>query len=152
MDRTGEIEVREAELPRDLDTIWKLGLDAATLAACQTDADWVVALRGGEPCGAGAIRSIGIDIAKITLLYVEPGRRGLGVGSRMLEALLLQAGGSGHFRVIVDRCPPATVAYRLLKGFGFVEQACTGEGVREGVMEWDARAFWRAEIGVAVSQ
>lgn len=103
-----------------LETFWQARLEAA---ARGEDSCLLFARMGERLVGMmGAFReTAGTDMAEIVSVYVSPSARGLGVGARLMEAILetLQRWGVRRARLGVNI--EQTAAVRLYQRFGFRE-------------------------------
>lgn len=82
----------------------------------------LLALDGGVPVGCVAMRPLATaHDAEMKRLYVSPAARGLGVGRRLVEALIAYARGQGYHRLFLDTLPEMAVAQLLYRELGFVE-------------------------------
>ncbi|NAZ76861.1 amino-acid N-acetyltransferase [Kineococcus sp. T13] len=80
--------------------------------------EFVVAEQAGRVVGCGAVHVLWEDLAEIRTLAVDPGVRGLGVGSRILEALLQRADDLGVTRLF---CLTFETAFFTRHGFTEIE-------------------------------
>jgi GNAT superfamily N-acetyltransferase len=93
-----------------------LGTDAAT-----------VLLAGEPPCGIAVLRlrpslwAEGLD-AYLEELYVEPGRRGQGIGRALLGATIEAARGAGATRMEIGTSETDAAARRLYESCGFSDR------------------------------
>lgn len=71
------------------------------MAAAQGGA-FVLATSDGEPVACGGIRALGAGVGEIKRMWVHPGWRGAGLGSRLLRHLEQTAAGLGHDVVRLD--------------------------------------------------
>lgn len=62
----------------------------------------LLASEGDEVFGTGAMKRIGPETAEIKRMWVDPSRRGNGVGRAILNRLLSGAQDSGYRRVRLD--------------------------------------------------
>ena len=141
------IEVREAELPGDLEVVRKLWFDYLTWGNNEMQARHGVhphtpsetveqdiasidkfqppsgclalAFKDGQACGIGCLRRIGDGIGEIKRMYVDPSFRGSGAGRAILEKLLITAHHAGYGKVRLDSTRFMTAAHALYRSFGF---------------------------------
>ena len=76
---------------------------------------FLVACRGGEPVGCGAVRRLGDGVAEVKRMYVVPTARGMAVGAVILAALEAEARALGATRLVLEtgeRQPEAIALYR----------------------------------------
>jgi GNAT superfamily N-acetyltransferase len=112
-----------AELDRRFDT----GFDPA--ASLPADPDemrlpsgvFLIAVRGTEPIGCGALKLHGEEPTELKRMWVASSARGLGLGRRLLEALEQRAGelGSGTLRLETNRT--LTEAIAMYRSAGYQE-------------------------------
>lgn len=81
----------------------------------------LVAESDGEICGCVALRDLGDGICEMKRLYVEEGRKGLGVGRGLVEAVLAAAKGKGYRKMRLDSLERMQAAVGLYHAFGFRE-------------------------------
>lgn len=111
----GDVVIRAAT-PQDLAAVRDL-LAAAKLpldGVPQDLAHFLVAARGGTVVGAIGLEPYG-DAALLRSAVVAPALRGAGVGERLVQALLVQARGSGARELVLL----TTTAERWFPRFGF---------------------------------
>jgi len=85
---------------------------------------FVVATHGDEVVGCGAVQWIDGVTAEIKRMWVDAGRRGLGLGKRLLAHLEAEAQSSGRSRIVLDTndtLAEAIAMYRAL-GYGTIER------------------------------
>jgi GNAT superfamily N-acetyltransferase len=141
-------EIREADLPRDLDAVRRLWLeyltwgndgresrygfrlpvreavehDLATVAKFRPpDGCLLLAFEGGVPVATACMRRIGPDTAEIKRMYVQPSHRRAGAGRALLDRLIAAARTAGYERVRLDSPDFMTAAHGLYRSSGFVE-------------------------------
>ena len=83
----------------------------------------LLAERGGDPIGVGAIRGLNTDIAEVKRMYVDPAARGLHAGAAVLDRLLSEARHAGPKTLRLDTCEFMTDAQRLYRSRGFTERS-----------------------------
>jgi GNAT superfamily N-acetyltransferase len=141
-------EIREAELPKDIDAVRRLWLeyltwgndglesrygfrlpvheavenDVATIAKLQPpDGRLLLVFEGDVAVGTACMRRIGPDTAEIKRMYVEPAHRHGGMGRALLDQLIAAARTAGYERVRLDSPDFMTAAHGLYRSSGFVE-------------------------------
>lgn len=88
---------------------------------------FLVARDGERAIGCGAIRLLDPQTAEVKRMYVEPDRRGTGVGRALLDALEAEARARGVTRLVLETGIHQVAAIALYRGSGFTETACWGE-------------------------
>jgi GNAT superfamily N-acetyltransferase len=141
-------EIREADLPRDLDAVRRLWLeyltwgndglesrygfrlpvreavehDLAIIANFQApDCRLLLAFEGDVAVGTACMRRTGPDTAEIKRMYVQPSHRRAGAGRALLDQLIAAARTAGYERVRLDSPDFMTAAHGLYRSSGFVE-------------------------------
>ncbi len=142
------VQIRDADLPRDLDAVRRLWLeyltwgndeleshfgfrlpvqdtvehDIATIARFQPpEGRLLMAIEDDVPIGTACLRRLTPDTAELKRMYVEPAHRGAGVGRALLAELIAVARNAGFERVRLDSTNFMTDAHRLYRSMGFVE-------------------------------
>jgi ribosomal protein S18 acetylase RimI-like enzyme len=87
--------------------------------AIEADRERIVAYRGSEPVGIGALRLVGDGIAEIKRIYVIPDYRGSGIAKRILEELERRARRHGQRAVRLDTNTRLAEANRMYLAAGF---------------------------------
>lgn len=121
------------------------GVEALTerLRALMAGQAATVLLAGEPPCGIAVLRlrpslwADGLD-AYLEELYVEPERRGQGIGRALLDATIEAARGAGAARIDVGTSETDTAARRLYESCGFSD--------REGGPDGPQMLFYEREI------
>jgi GNAT superfamily N-acetyltransferase len=80
---------------------------------------FVIAKFGDDVVGCGAIQWIDETTAEIKRMWVDPGRRGMGLGKRLLAHLEVRARSSGRRRLVLDTNESLTEAISLYQGLGY---------------------------------
>lgn len=88
---------------------------------------FLVARQGERAVGCGAIRLLDPRTAEIKRMYVEPARRGTGVGRALLDALEAAARECGVTRLVLETGIHQAAAIALYRAAGFTEIECWGE-------------------------
>jgi GNAT superfamily N-acetyltransferase len=141
-------EIREANLPRELDAVGRLWLeyltwgndelesrygfrlpvqaavehDLATVAKfLPPDGRLLMAFEGEVAVGTACMRRIGPDTAEIKRMYVQPSHRRAGVGRALLDRLVAAARAAGYKRLRLDSPDFMTAAHALYRANAFVE-------------------------------
>ncbi|MGH7727661.1 MAG: GNAT family N-acetyltransferase [Vulcanimicrobiaceae bacterium] len=83
----------------------------------------VVAYAGGAAAGVVGLRPIAEpSVCEMKRLYVPPAFRGLGIGEKLVAALIAEARARKYRRMRLDsHAPSMAKAIALYRGFGFVE-------------------------------
>ena len=85
------------------------------------DGRLLLAVDGDRPAGCVAIRKLGEGICEMKRLYVKPGNRGQGLGRRLAEAVIAEAGTIGYKKMRLDSLTSLKEAATLYRSLGFVE-------------------------------
>ncbi|SDC12252.1 Predicted N-acetyltransferase YhbS [Variovorax sp. CF079] len=132
------IEIKAAELPRDLDTVRvlfreyaeSLGIDlefqgfeaevAALPGKYEPPAGRILlAWRGTDALGCIALRPIDASTGEMKRLYVRPQARGEQLGRRLTERVCQEAREAGYARICLDTLPTMGAAQGLYQSLGF---------------------------------
>lgn len=140
------VDVREADLPRDLDAVEQLWLaylnwgndelearygfrlpvreaverDVASIGKFQPpEGRLVLAFVGALAVGTAAMQSISPGTAEIKRMWVDPVRRGAGTGRAILANLIAAARAGGYERIRLDSPDFMSTAHRLYRSSGF---------------------------------
>ena len=88
---------------------------------------FLVAREDERAVGCGAIRLLDPRTAEVKRMYVEPDRRGAGVGRALLDALEIAARERGVTRLVLETGIHQAAAIALYRRAGFVQIDCWGE-------------------------
>jgi GNAT superfamily N-acetyltransferase len=88
---------------------------------------FLVARDGGRAVGCGAIRLLDSMTAEVKRMYVEPNRRGTGVGRAVLSSLEAAATQLGARRLVLETGIHQEAAIALYVRAGFTQTDCWGE-------------------------
>jgi GNAT superfamily N-acetyltransferase len=80
---------------------------------------FVVARLGDDVVGCGAIQWVDGVTAEIKRMWVDSGRRGIGLGKRLLGHLEGEAGSSGRSRVVLDTNESLAEAISMYRAVGY---------------------------------
>jgi GNAT superfamily N-acetyltransferase len=141
-------DIREADLPRDLDAVERLWLEylswgndelesrygfrlpvqeavehdlAAIGKFLPPDGRLLLAFDGVVAFGTACMRRIGPGSAEIKRMYVQPARRRAGVGRALLGQLISAARAVGYERIRLDSPDFMTAAHALYRAHAFVD-------------------------------
>ena len=95
-------------------------LDEADAAFNEPSGRFVVALLDGDVVGCGALLWLDQDTAEIKRMWVDPQRRGIGLGRRLLAHLEGEASRAGRSRVVLDTNAALTEAIAMYRAAGYV--------------------------------
>ena len=147
MNTNSIVEIREAQLPKDIESIQQLWTAYLTWGndkmqslygvhphnpeeAVQQDIEkidkflppngrLILAFIDGKACGIGCLKSINKEIGEIKRMYVDPSFRNIGAGRAILQALLQAAKETGYTKVRLDSPKFMEAAHALYRSFGF---------------------------------
>jgi GNAT superfamily N-acetyltransferase len=147
MNTNAVIEIRDAQLPNDMDCIKQLWTDYLTWgnekmqllygvhphnpaeAVAQDiemidkflppNGNLILAFADNDACGIGCLKSINDEIGEIKRMYVDPSFRNIGAGRAILESLLNAAKESGYKKVRLDSPKFMEAAHALYRSVGF---------------------------------
>jgi ribosomal protein S18 acetylase RimI-like enzyme len=85
------------------------------------DGRLLLAVEGGQPVGCVAVRNLGDGICEMKRLYVQPRRRGKGLGRRLAEAIIAEAGTIGYTKMRLDSLWSLKEAAGLYRSLGFTD-------------------------------
>jgi len=81
----------------------------------------LIASHEGQPCGCVALRKIDAQACEMKRLYVQPAKRGLGMGRLLVTAILEEARLKGYRVMRLDTLSSMKSAVALYRAFGFRE-------------------------------
>lgn len=147
MNTNSVIEIRDTQLPEDIENIKQLWTDYLTWGnnkmqmlygvhphnpEVQVAEDikmiekflppngrLILAFIDGNACGIGCLKSINDEIGEIKRMYVNPSFRKIGAGRAILQALLNAAKETGYKKVRLDSPKFMEAAHSLYRSFGF---------------------------------
>ena len=149
MNTNAVIEIRDAQLPNDIDFIKQLWTEYLTWGnnkmqllygvhphnPVETVAQdikmidkflppngrLILAFIDGNACGIGCLKSINEEIGEIKRMYVDPSFRQIGAGRAILQSLLNAAKETGYKKVRLDSPKFMEAAHSLYRSFGFMD-------------------------------
>jgi GNAT superfamily N-acetyltransferase len=80
---------------------------------------FLLVYRGDEVAGCGAVRSIDAQTGELKRMWIHPGARGKGLGSRLLDELIARSRALGHRRLVLDTNGVLVEALALYAKHGF---------------------------------
>jgi GNAT superfamily N-acetyltransferase len=147
MTKNSAVQVREANLPHDIESIRQLWFDYLTWGnekmkmlygvhphnpkeAVEQDITLIdkflpphgslmLAFSDNTACGIGCLKSINNDIGEIKRMYVDPTFRQIGAGRAILQSLLTKAKETGYKKVRLDSPKFMEAAHSLYRSVGF---------------------------------
>lgn len=81
---------------------------------------FVIALAGDAVIGCGAIQYVDESTAEIKRMWVDPARRGIGLGRSLLGHLEAQVRSTGRSRVVLDTNDSLTEAIAMYGRLGYI--------------------------------
>lgn len=81
----------------------------------------------GWPCASGAYRRIDEHAAEIKRMWVDPDRRGVGLGRLVLDTIISSAVADGFHELRLETSETLTAALALYRSVGFAQCAAWGE-------------------------
>lgn len=143
------VEIRDAKLPDDIDSIKQLWIDYLTWGNDQMQMRYgehpnnpteaveqdiqliakflpphgriILAFVDNKACGIACLKSINSTIGEVKRMYVDPSFRNVGVGHAILQALLSAAKEAGYKKVRLDSPKFMEPAHSLYRSVGFTE-------------------------------
>ncbi len=142
------VDIREADLPRDLEAVRRLWLEYLTWADDEVETRYgfrdsaleevdhniatiarfrppdgrlLLAFVGDLAVGTVCMVRIGPDAAELKRMYVQPSHRHSGLGRTLVDELVAMMRSAGYGRVRLDSPNFMTAAHRLYRASGFVE-------------------------------
>jgi len=88
---------------------------------------FLVCYGNGHQVACGAIRRLDAEVAEIKRMFVEPGSRGRGIGTRLLTVLEAEARRLGVTRLVLETGVRQPEALALYARAGFIRVAGFGE-------------------------
>ncbi|OJW24687.1 MAG: hypothetical protein BGO49_06515 [Planctomycetales bacterium 71-10] len=80
-----------------------------------------------RPAGCVALRDLGDGVCEMKRLYIDPSARSLGLGKRLVAAVLDRARALGYRRMVLDSTPEMSRAVALYRSFGVQDAEPYGE-------------------------
>ncbi|MCB1763124.1 MAG: carbonate dehydratase [Gammaproteobacteria bacterium] len=88
----------------------------------------------GEPAGCVGVRAFSGAVCEMKRLYVEPSKRGVGVGRELALSALIAAKELGYRRILLDTLPAMRIAVKLYRQLGFTDTPAYYHTPLEGTM------------------
>ena len=92
----------------------------------------LIALSGVEPAGCACLRRLDGQTGEMKRLYVRTAYRRLGLGRRLVEAVIQAARRAGYNELRLDTLPSMASAQAIYRQMGFVEIPPYGNRFLEG--------------------
>ncbi len=103
------------------------------------DGRLLLARVNGEVAGCVAMRPLGDGVCEMKRLYLSDAARGMGLGRRLIEAVLAEARGIGYERMRLDTYPAKMArAVQLYRAYGFREIEAYYDNPYDGVLFMEA--------------
>ncbi|MGE0873089.1 MAG: GNAT family N-acetyltransferase [Burkholderiales bacterium] len=111
----------------------------------------LIAYVDGSAAGCAGLRPIDDASGEMKRLYVRPDCRGLGLGRRLVEAVVRSARDAGYRALRLDTLPGMATAQTLYRQLGFVETPPYGDTYLPGTRfyELDLASFTLSRAGSA---
>jgi N-acetylglutamate synthase-like GNAT family acetyltransferase len=81
----------------------------------------LIALNDGDVCGCAALARLGSAVCEMRTVYVRPDCRGLGVGKKLVEAILAKSYEFGYSTMCLDTLRFMESAQGLYRSLGFYD-------------------------------
>lgn len=115
---TAYFDELDARFPGGFDRTGALGPGAAAMGP-PGGAFLVAVAEGGAVVGCGGVQPLGPGTVEVKRMWVDAGRRGAGLGRRLLAALEQCAGELGAHRVVLDTNSTLTEAIAMYEAAGY---------------------------------
>jgi GNAT superfamily N-acetyltransferase len=83
----------------------------------------LLAWKQAEVVGCVGLRQVNASCCEMKRVYVRPAARSIGLGQRLVQAILEQARAAGYSRICLDVLPEFAAARHLYATFGFTDAA-----------------------------
>lgn len=83
----------------------------------------LLAWDGPAVVGCAALRRVDQQVCEMKRVYVRPAARGVGLGRRLVQAVLAEARAAGYSRICLDVLPEFRTAQSMYASLGFVPVA-----------------------------
>jgi GNAT superfamily N-acetyltransferase len=83
----------------------------------------LLALNDDRPAGCVALKPVRAGVAELKRMYVQPGKRGQGIGWKLGEKLVHEARHIGYAKIVLDSHHSMKDAHAIYRGLGFRQVA-----------------------------